>query len=932
MKSAQGGVWVNRHLKGWTVTIVCALVIGCSGPAIVDDGFLASAENGDPDLRGTEQLLFSTFIGTDSWESGRSIACDSDGYSYITGSTTSGSFPTTTGAYDTTFNGSSDAFVAKFSTNGSKLIWSTFIGGTAQDWGETITLDSNGDLIVSGNTRSTDFPTTQGCYDNTSNGDDDLFVLKLDANGSLIKFATYIGGSDSDYGEHVLDADDNIYISGTTYSSDFPTTKDAYDRTQNGGSNDLYVTKLKANGSALDYSTYVGGGKEEYSHCPPVVDGNKNVYVTGYSSSTDFPMVNGCYNTSFNAQYDAVVFKLNANGTNLTASTFIGGMYYDHGMTIDINPNGRVVVTGTSTSPDYPVMTGDFDTSHNGYFDITITMFDDDLVDMIHSTFVGGGHEDYTLDIAMDANGTIYMTGFTQSTNFPIKGDCYDNTHNDYRDIHITRMSADLKTLINSTYLGGVWEDKGISIALDAANDIYITGHAYWSDFPSTSGSYDTTHNGRTDVVVLKFRFPEDPNKYLDNDNDGVMNWVDAFPDNPFEYHDTDGDGMGDNLDPDADGDGVNDEKDAFPLNSTETTDTDRDGLGNNVDTDDDNDGVNDTLDAFPLNPSEILDSDGDGIGDNLDPDDDNDNITDEQELMDAIGRQFTNVSTSIDLLRTFLEDELEDVNTSLQDSIDVLGNGFIQELMTVNASLADDIQTALDRIAGDIGALDASITTDIDDLGTWLSQVTMVLGNELASVNASLHANIDSLEGDVAGFYEALDDDLGQLSTVLVSVKGNLSSENKDIIEDIEALSELVSNMDEHSLSDLRDRLVDLATNLSGFDQDASARLMGIADNISTLKASASEDLETALENLQKLNTVLADLEQLDQDLSKAQQALDETVEDTSSEEMAKLNLNLGLLMVVIILVIVVLFLLQKTRRLESQPLTDREDENIGV
>jgi hypothetical protein len=220
----------------------------------------------------------------------------------VTGVTSSSDFPTTPGAFDTSFNGLSDAFVIKLNPIGSALVYSTFLGGEnsySYDAGSGIAVDTSGNVYVTGVTYSSNFPTTPGAFDASPNGDNDLFVTKLNSAGSALVYSTYLGGTSADYsGGIAVDASDNAYVSGSTHSADFPTTQGAFDAIHNGGNRDVFVTKLNSAGSALVYSTFLGGSS--YDGGSIAVDASGNAYVAGFTYSSNFPITPGAFDASFN--------------------------------------------------------------------------------------------------------------------------------------------------------------------------------------------------------------------------------------------------------------------------------------------------------------------------------------------------------------------------------------------------------------------------------------------------------------------------------------------------------------------------------------------------------------------------------------------------------------------------------------------------------
>jgi hypothetical protein len=254
-------------------------------------------------------LVYSTFLGGTGADDGEDIAVDASGSAYVVGDTFSGDFPTTQGAFDTTFNGGIvDAFVTKLNASGSALVYSTFLGGANQDEGNGIAVQE-GRAYVTGNTQSTDFPTTQGAFDRTQNGSEDAYVTKLNAAGSALVYSTFLGGTSFDQGIDIaVNARGRAYVTGDTGSANYPTTQGAFDTTFNGGAQDAFVTKLNASGSALAYSTFLGGTDSDGGAGIAVREGR--AYVTGGTRSSDYPTTPGAFDTSYNGNSDAFVTKL----------------------------------------------------------------------------------------------------------------------------------------------------------------------------------------------------------------------------------------------------------------------------------------------------------------------------------------------------------------------------------------------------------------------------------------------------------------------------------------------------------------------------------------------------------------------------------------------------------------------------------------------
>src|SRR3989442_681315 len=247
-------------------------------------------------------LFYSTYLGGSGSEEGLGIAVDTAGNAYVTGPTYSTNFPTTPGAFQTTFGGDIDAFVTKLNPIGSALVYSTYLGGSARDEAMGIALDAAGNAYVTGNTFSSDFPTSPGAYQTTFGGGlsvGDAFVAKLDPTGSALIYSTYLGGSGDDRGWGIaLDSSGNAYVVGATSSTDFPTTPGAFQTIFGGGPSDAFVAKLNPIGSALVYSTYLGGS-DDHKGCGIAADGisGPNAYLTGETASTDFPTTSSANHT-----------------------------------------------------------------------------------------------------------------------------------------------------------------------------------------------------------------------------------------------------------------------------------------------------------------------------------------------------------------------------------------------------------------------------------------------------------------------------------------------------------------------------------------------------------------------------------------------------------------------------------------------------------
>ena len=384
------------------------------------------------------------------------------------------------------------------------LLASTFVGGSEYDHGVSLALDTSGNVYVTGQTFSTDLPTTNGAYDTTFNGGSyDAFVTKLNGGLTTLLASTYLGGSRHDCALSLtIDASGNVYVSGWTDSTDFPTTNGAYDPSYSGLYQDAFISKLNGELTSLLASTYLGGSifEDGYSLA---LDASGNVYVMGTTSSTDFPATNGAYDTSFNGSSDVYVSKLNSGLTTLLASTYLGGTIDDFGKSLAIDASGNVYVTGWTRSPTFPTTSGAYDTSFNGDYDVFISKLDSELTSLSASTFLGGYNTDHGMFLTLDKSGNVYVTGDTWSTSFPTTNGAYDTSLSD-GDAFVSKLNSGLTSLLASTFLGGNSIENGASLAIDKSGNVYVTGATASVGFPTTNGAYDTSYNKDTDAFVAK--------------------------------------------------------------------------------------------------------------------------------------------------------------------------------------------------------------------------------------------------------------------------------------------------------------------------------------------------------------------------------------------------------------------------------------------
>jgi hypothetical protein len=450
-----------------------------------------------------DPLVYSTYIGGSGDDRGYAIALDGSGNAYVTGYTDSPDYDLTSGAFQTTNEGGRDVFVTKLNATGNALVYSTYIGGSDWDYGYAIAVDGSGNAYVTGYTYSTDYDVTSGAFQTTNGGLADVFVTRLNATGTALVYSTYIGGSGNDYGYAIaVDGSDNAYVTGYTYSTNYDVTPGAFQTTNEDGW-DVFVTKLNVTGTALVYSTYIGGSSDEVGY-GIAVDGSGNAYVTGYTRSTDYDVTPGAFQTTNGGGTDVFVTKLNATGTALVYSTYIGGSRYDYGYAIAVDGSGNAYVTGYTRSTDYDVTPGAFQTTNEGGWDAFVTKLNATGTALVYSTYIGGSSDEVGYGIAVDGSGYAYVTGYTWSTDYDVTPGAFQTTNGGITDVFVTKLNATGTALFYSTYIGGSNDEVGYGIAVDGSGYAYVTGYTKSTDYDVTPGAFQTTSGGYADVFVTK--------------------------------------------------------------------------------------------------------------------------------------------------------------------------------------------------------------------------------------------------------------------------------------------------------------------------------------------------------------------------------------------------------------------------------------------
>ncbi len=400
------------------------------------------------------------------------------------------------------------------------LSYSTYLGGSSNDYGTAITVDSTGNAYVTGYTNSVNFPTTSGAYQTACGGGCsgttvDAFVSKIDPTGSFLVYSTYLGGTANDYGNGItLDASGNAFIVGQTFSTNFPTTAGAFQTKcspDNCASGDVFVTELDSTGSHLMYSTYLGGtGKNQGNAI--VLDSTGNAYITGWTQSITFPVTSGAFQTTCKcSQSVAFATKLNTRGSGLVYSTYLGGTNGDVGYGIALDSSNNAYLTGYTQSFDFPTTPGAYQSSLGANRAAWITKLNTTGTALVYSTYVGGTTSVTTpceacgTAIAVNASGNAYICGLTAESNFPITPGAYQTTFmgpTNGHDAFLTKMNPTGTGLVFSTYLGGNGDTGSTGIAIDQSGNIWLKGQTKSAVFPVTPGAFQTVLGGAFDAFV----------------------------------------------------------------------------------------------------------------------------------------------------------------------------------------------------------------------------------------------------------------------------------------------------------------------------------------------------------------------------------------------------------------------------------------------
>lgn len=450
----------------------------------------------------------STFLGGSAIEDESRVLLASNGDAIVIGASLSTDYPTTPGVYDPTDNdgGGWETVVTRMSSDGSTRLWSTYIGGTANDQAQRAILGAADAIWIYGSSTSSNWPTTAGAYQANRSGGYDGVVCRLSPDGTTLEYSTYIGGSQTDYLIGFdLHPGGGFVVAGDTGSTNFPVTIGSFQESYAGGPGDGFVSRFSADGSTLLASTFVGGAASDAFRAALVLDDGR-VVLSGESYSSDYPATPGAENPVFlGGSTDVVLTALSSDLATLSWSTYYGGDAAEGvGSVLVLSPQGEVLVAGRTDSSSLPRTTRALQDSNGGASDAFVTSVDPETGYVFWSTFLGGTGTDVGQALTPLATGAIAVSGHTQSADFPVTASAYDATHNGGKDVFVAVIARDGSRLGYSTFIGGSGDDTGFGIVSGASERIWVSGQAE-AGFPTTAGAFDESQNGGPDQFLASF-------------------------------------------------------------------------------------------------------------------------------------------------------------------------------------------------------------------------------------------------------------------------------------------------------------------------------------------------------------------------------------------------------------------------------------------
>jgi Beta-propeller repeat len=454
-------------------------------------------------------VSYFTYLGGSGNEDAQGVAVDREGAAYVTGHTTSLNFPTSTGANA----GLTDIYVTKFDPTGTQALYSTYLGGSGDDFGVALAVDPKGNAYVRGSSASSDYPITSGAAQSTfGGGASDAVITKLNAQGDTLLYSTYLGGSEAEGFSFTkrsiaVDRFGNAYFSGDTASTNFPITSGAFRTSYGGGPRDGFVAKLNATGTAFLYATYLPGNDDDGANSI-AIDTRGNAYVAGFTSSSNFPTTAGAYQNAFGGAVDAFALKLDPSGSNAVYATYLGGSGADGAGGLALDRMGNVALIG-ATGPggtNFPITPEVLQGSYGGgNQDIFVAKLNEAGSKLLFSTYLGGSGRDFGADIALDRRGCIYVVSGTSSPNYPVSSDAFQPLFGGgTQDAALSVLDPTGRRLLYSTYFGGPNADNADGVAVDRFANSYVTWTTESEGLPTTAHAFQPILGGGRDAALTK--------------------------------------------------------------------------------------------------------------------------------------------------------------------------------------------------------------------------------------------------------------------------------------------------------------------------------------------------------------------------------------------------------------------------------------------
>ncbi|HKU50168.1 MAG TPA: SBBP repeat-containing protein [Nitrososphaera sp.] len=454
-----------------------------------------------------DPLIASTFVGGSNTDIDPIVAWSPPGQVVIAAQSSSADYPTTLGVINEGPPSLGDVVVSRLSDDLTTLEMSTFLGGANGETPFAVAVDAGGNIYVAGTTDSSNFPTTAGAYDTTSPiGGRSAFISEIRFTGAVLMASTLLGGADTedaiDEIHSIIVTVSDVYVAGWTEGPTFPIVGGA-DSTF-AGAEEGFIARLDPALTSLTASTFLGGGSVDEVEAI-AVDSSSHIYVTGRTTSGNFPTTAGAYDTSHAGSSDVFVTHLNPALSSIIASTYLGDVQFDLAYSIAVSPTFGVYVSGRTLSPFFPTAGGSpYDTSHNGDYDVFVSGLSPSLGALQYSTFIGGPDVDFARAMAIGPSDDIYLV-VQAGLGYPTTAGAYDETHNGNNEIAVSKLSHNLSTLSASTFIGGTDVDAARSISIHPSGDVFVAGSALSTDYPTTVGAYSENNAGDFDLVISRF-------------------------------------------------------------------------------------------------------------------------------------------------------------------------------------------------------------------------------------------------------------------------------------------------------------------------------------------------------------------------------------------------------------------------------------------